>query len=210
MASRRQLGESIESFNVESRFPFVSCQASFRLSWPSLRSFRSARGMADPQSEQIYCSEQINIPPTLPRILKHYAKAAIRTQPHDLLRWTVAYFCALAKGEVPPVKVKVPVFSRKHAVIRRVEASQFPFLFALPFRGSIIHRATPATSYYRESLVSKSRWKNAEFLKKCEFLSVRTLRVTLLRETFLDVTCLFNIGACVRVVFSSPSFDATK
>ncbi|XP_019886822.2 uncharacterized protein LOC109610894 [Ooceraea biroi] len=104
---RWRLRESIESLNVESRFPFVSCQASFRLSWPSLRSLRSARGMSDPQTERIYCAQQINIPPTFPRILKHYAKAAIRTQPHDLLRWTAAYFRALANGEVPPAKERL-------------------------------------------------------------------------------------------------------
>lgn len=62
--------------------------------------------------ENIYCPEQIKIPPTFPRILKSYAKAAIRTQPYDLLRWTVAYFCALANGEEPPVKVKFPSFRR--------------------------------------------------------------------------------------------------
>jgi len=130
--------------------------------------------MADPQTEQIYCAEQINIPPTLPCILKHYAKAAIRTQPHDLLRWTVAYFYALAKREVPPVKVKVSRFlaQTSRAVIRRVGASQFPFLFALPFRGSIIHCATPATSYYRESLALEEPMEKCEISPKCEFLSV--------------------------------------
>ncbi|EZA56419.1 Ropporin-1-like protein [Ooceraea biroi] len=63
--------------------------------------------MSDPQTERIYCAQQINIPPTFPRILKHYAKAAIRTQPHDLLRWTAAYFRALANGEVPPAKERL-------------------------------------------------------------------------------------------------------
>ncbi|XP_072743256.1 uncharacterized protein [Anoplolepis gracilipes] len=60
--------------------------------------------MSDPQTERIYCAQQINIPPTFPYILKLYAKAAIRTQSYDLLRWTVAYFRALANGEVPPAK----------------------------------------------------------------------------------------------------------
>ncbi|XP_076679549.1 uncharacterized protein LOC143374886 [Andrena cerasifolii] len=55
----------------------------------------------------IYCAEQIKIPPTFPHILKLYAKAAIRTQPYDLLRWTCAYFRALANDEVPPVKERL-------------------------------------------------------------------------------------------------------
>ncbi|XP_044002226.1 uncharacterized protein LOC122848310 [Aphidius gifuensis] len=55
-------------------------------------------------SENLYCIEQIKIPVTFPNILKIYAKAAIRTQPLDLLRWTSSYFHALAKGQPPPVK----------------------------------------------------------------------------------------------------------
>ncbi|XP_031573224.1 ropporin-1-like protein [Actinia tenebrosa] len=54
--------------------------------------------------EPIYCSQQINIPPELPDILKQFTKAAIRTQPADVLQWSYAYFDALAKGEKPPIK----------------------------------------------------------------------------------------------------------
>lgn len=57
--------------------------------------------------EQMYCSQQIHIPPTFPFILKQYAKAAIRTQPHDLLRWSTSYFRAMAQGEEPPVKKRL-------------------------------------------------------------------------------------------------------
>ncbi len=39
-------------------------------------------------SEPYYCSEQIQIPPELPDILKQFTKAAIRTQPADLLVWS--------------------------------------------------------------------------------------------------------------------------
>ncbi|KZC10444.1 Ropporin-1-like protein [Dufourea novaeangliae] len=55
----------------------------------------------------IYCAEQIKIPPTFPEILKVYVKSAIRTQPYDLLRWTCAYFRALANQDVPPVKERL-------------------------------------------------------------------------------------------------------
>ena len=42
------------------------------------------------QEEPMYCSQQINIPPELPDILKQFTKAAIRTQPNDVLQWAAA------------------------------------------------------------------------------------------------------------------------
>ena len=46
----------------------------------------------DPESAgPIYSAEQIRIPPELPDMLKEYTKAAIRTQPSDLLQWSAAY-----------------------------------------------------------------------------------------------------------------------
>nr|XP_020462123.1 ropporin-1-like protein [Monopterus albus] len=57
-----------------------------------------------PLPDTMYCAEQINIPPELPDIMKSFTKAAIRTQPKDLLLWAVAYFSALSKGERLPVK----------------------------------------------------------------------------------------------------------
>uniref|UniRef100_A0A8C8C4W1 Ropporin-1-like protein n=1 Tax=Oncorhynchus tshawytscha TaxID=74940 RepID=A0A8C8C4W1_ONCTS len=50
----------------------------------------------------MYCEQQINIPPELPDILKQFTKAAIRTQPHDILQWSAAYFSALSKGDTLP------------------------------------------------------------------------------------------------------------
>lgn len=63
----------------------------------------------------MYCSQQINIPPDLPDILKQFTKAAIRTQPADVLQWSAAYFHALANGETPPVKerLEMPVATQK-------------------------------------------------------------------------------------------------
>jgi len=57
--------------------------------------------------EPYYCSEQIHVPPELPDILKQFSKAAIRTQPKDVLAWSAAYFHALANGEVPPAKQRL-------------------------------------------------------------------------------------------------------
>ncbi|CAB4068526.1 unnamed protein product [Lepeophtheirus salmonis] len=45
--------------------------------------------------------------PEFPKILKSYTKAAIRTQPYDLLLWSASYFRCLANGEVPPIKERI-------------------------------------------------------------------------------------------------------
>ncbi|XP_071099264.1 ropporin-1-like protein [Haliotis cracherodii] len=65
--------------------------------------------------EPYYCSQQINIPPELPDILKQFTKAAIRTQPKDVLAWSAAYFRAMSKGETPPMKerLEMPIASQK-------------------------------------------------------------------------------------------------
>nr|CAH7752966.1 unnamed protein product [Callosobruchus chinensis] len=57
--------------------------------------------------EQMYCSEQILIPPLFPYLLRQYAKAAIRTQPSDLLKWSAAYFRCLSLDIPPPVKPRL-------------------------------------------------------------------------------------------------------
>uniref|UniRef100_A0A182N9S5 RIIa domain-containing protein n=1 Tax=Anopheles dirus TaxID=7168 RepID=A0A182N9S5_9DIPT len=54
--------------------------------------------------QEIYCPEQIVIPENFHLTLKQYAKAVIRTQPFDLLRWSAAYFRCLALSVKPPVK----------------------------------------------------------------------------------------------------------
>ena len=64
----------------------------------------------DPELEgPIYCSDQIKVPPEFPEILKQFTKAAIRTQPADLLTWSAAYFEALSHGEEPPVKDRLEI-----------------------------------------------------------------------------------------------------
>ncbi|XP_043503450.1 ropporin-1-like protein [Polistes fuscatus] len=60
-----------------------------------------------PLIEQGTSDQRVTIPPRLPTILKQFCKAAIRTQPYDLLRWSSAYFRALADGEEPPVKLRL-------------------------------------------------------------------------------------------------------
>uniref|UniRef100_A0A8D0C0X8 Ropporin-1A n=1 Tax=Salvator merianae TaxID=96440 RepID=A0A8D0C0X8_SALMN len=48
--------------------------------------------------------KQVCIPPELPDLLKQFTKAAIRTQPPDLIQWASEYFSAMARGELPPVR----------------------------------------------------------------------------------------------------------
>lgn len=57
--------------------------------------------------EEKFVAEKLSVPPPLPRILKEFTKAAIRTQPYDLLRWSVSYFQALSQGQEPPVKERL-------------------------------------------------------------------------------------------------------
>uniref|UniRef100_A0A3P9JQA2 Ropporin-1-like protein n=2 Tax=Oryzias latipes TaxID=8090 RepID=A0A3P9JQA2_ORYLA len=78
----------------------------FSTCWPTNY---SACISAMPLPDTLYCAEQINIPPELPDILKNFAKAAIRTQPMDLLAWSAAYFNDLAKGECLPVKDRLEI-----------------------------------------------------------------------------------------------------
>ncbi|ELK23351.1 ropporin-1A isoform X2 [Myotis yumanensis] len=48
--------------------------------------------------------KQICIPPELPELLKQFTKAAIRTQPPDLIQWAADYFGAMCRGEIPSVR----------------------------------------------------------------------------------------------------------
>ncbi|XP_048488115.1 uncharacterized protein LOC105381494 isoform X3 [Plutella xylostella] len=87
--------------------------------------------------EQMYCSQQIVIPPKFPYILKRYAKAAIKTQPYDLLRWSYEYFSALAEHRPPPVKLRLeyPVFSTEGGLTRgylKVLACQLEGMSSVP------------------------------------------------------------------------------
>ncbi|XP_031973887.1 ropporin-1-like protein [Corvus moneduloides] len=68
-----------------------------------------------PLPETMFCAQQIKIPPELPDILKQFTKAAIRTQPYDVLQWAAAYFSALSKGEPLPVKerMEMPLATEK-------------------------------------------------------------------------------------------------
>ncbi|XP_060151373.1 ropporin-1-like protein isoform X4 [Globicephala melas] len=44
-----------------------------------------------PLPDTMFCAQQIHIPPELPDILKQFTKAAIRTQPADVLQWSAGH-----------------------------------------------------------------------------------------------------------------------
>ncbi|KAG7214098.1 hypothetical protein KM043_001457 [Ampulex compressa] len=60
-----------------------------------------------PLFEESRAGREIVVPPNLPLVLKQFCKAAIRTQPYDLLKWSSSYFRALADGEEPPTKLRL-------------------------------------------------------------------------------------------------------
>nr|KAF6442173.1 rhophilin associated tail protein 1 like [Rousettus aegyptiacus] len=68
-----------------------------------------------PLPDTMFCAQQIHIPPELPDILKQFTKAAIRTQPADVLQWSAGYFSALSSGDPLPVKdrIEMPVATQK-------------------------------------------------------------------------------------------------
>ncbi|NXL90694.1 ROP1L protein, partial [Alectura lathami] len=66
-----------------------------------------------PLPDTMFCAQQIKIPPELPDILKQFTKAAIRTQPCDVLQWSAAYFTALSRGEPLPVKERIEMPAAK-------------------------------------------------------------------------------------------------
>lgn len=49
-------------------------------------------------------TDTIEVPSYLPKMLVEWSKAAVRTQPSDLLQWSTIYFRMKANGEHPPVK----------------------------------------------------------------------------------------------------------
>ncbi|XP_050358333.1 uncharacterized protein LOC126778757 [Nymphalis io] len=94
--------------------------------------------------EQMYCSQQIVIPPKFPYILKKYCKAAIKTQPYDLLRWSYEYFTALAQNRPPPVKLRLeyPIYSTEGGLTRgclKVLANQLAGISDVPL--SVVRKA---------------------------------------------------------------------
>ncbi|NXU49644.1 ROP1L protein, partial [Turnix velox] len=102
-----------------------------------------------PLPETMFCAQQIRIPPELPDILKQFTKAAIRTQPHDILQWSAAYFAALSKGEPLPVKERVEM----PLAIEKTEAGLTPGLL------KVLHKQLSAKGMVNAAEL-KEKWKD--------------------------------------------------
>ena len=48
--------------------------------------------MADIKEMRIFCAEQIEVPDSLPEILKNYSKAVIRENPENIISFSRRYF----------------------------------------------------------------------------------------------------------------------
>ncbi|XP_007887877.1 ropporin-1-like protein [Callorhinchus milii] len=101
-----------------------------------------------PLPDTMFCAQQIDIPPAFPDILKQFTKAAIRTQPHDVLQWSAAYFTALYKGNTLPVKdrLEMPVATQK------TDTGLTPGLL------KILHKQLSPNIYVNENEVNQ-KWK---------------------------------------------------
>ncbi|XP_068160373.1 ropporin-1-like protein [Antennarius striatus] len=101
-----------------------------------------------PPPDTFYCHQQIDIPPQLPDILKNFTKAAIRTQPKDLLLWSASYFSALSKGEVLPVKDRLEM----NVATQRTDTGLTPGLL------KILHKQlSPSETCSKDDLQKKWR-----------------------------------------------------
>lgn len=150
----------------------------------------------DPNAEgALYCPEQIKIPGALPDILKEFTKAAIRTQPADLLQWSAAYFEALRDGQVPPVKKSMDLFSA---------SSEARFGGISKGTLSVLHRQLGPHETVPVSALQK-KWENAgcvpakldELLILCnctgetvEWKKVLVLSCTIIKKTLPDAMAL--------------------
>eukprot|EP00053_Salpingoeca_punica_P002024 m.35862 g.35862 ORF g.35862 m.35862 type:complete len:207 (-) comp11343_c0_seq1:173-793(-) len=64
-------------------------------------------------TDVLYCAEQINIPASLPDILKQFSKAAIRAQPTEIYTWAADYFQGLVEGKPQEFNGPLPLQSTK-------------------------------------------------------------------------------------------------
>ncbi|XP_078478020.1 LOW QUALITY PROTEIN: ropporin-1-like protein [Lampetra planeri] len=101
-----------------------------------------------PLPDTMYCAQQIYVPPELPNILKNFTKAAIRTQPTDVLQWCADYFSVLSKGECLPVKHKLD----PHGTLQTTGTELTPDLLKM------LHKQlSPETTCSKEDL--QKEWK---------------------------------------------------
>ncbi|XP_020291386.1 ropporin-1-like protein [Pseudomyrmex gracilis] len=147
--------------------------------------------------QSLFKREEIAVPARLPIILKQFCKAAIRTQPYDLLKWSSSYFRALADGEEPPVKSRLehptPAASVLTVGFLRVLLRQFGnYNKTLPVE-TILHRwdCLSLDRKQFDTIVTIGKFRHACQVKK--FLSVAVgLLGANLTETMIMICQLFT------------------
>eukprot|EP00049_Salpingoeca_infusionum_P022917 m.9532 g.9532 ORF g.9532 m.9532 type:complete len:361 (-) comp5463_c0_seq1:204-1286(-) len=90
----------------------------------------------------MYDASQIKIPADLPEILKRYTKAAIKTQPTDLLLWSAQYFEALSSDQSAPVQSRVAASATPTEYTEPLSMEQLSKLYAqFKLCGTTVSRA---------------------------------------------------------------------
>ncbi|NXH17157.1 ROP1L protein, partial [Bucco capensis] len=169
-----------------------------------------------PLPETMYCVQQMKIPPELPDILKQFTKAAIRTQPSDVLQWAAAYFSALSKGEPLPVKerLEMPLATEK------TDACLTPGLLKILHK-QLSHKGRVSTEELKE------KWKNlglpeeqlnailqlGDFFEELEWMKFLALGCSVLGGSLLssmkhacEILTRDPEGGAARVPFKTFSF----
>ncbi|NXP46686.1 ROP1L protein, partial [Heliornis fulica] len=169
-----------------------------------------------PLPETMFCAQQIKIPPELPDILKQFTKAAIRTQPRDVLQWAAAYFSALSRGEPLPVKERV----EKPLATEKTGAGLTPGLL------KILHKQlSPKGTVNAEEL--KEKWRHlclpeeqlkailqlGDFAEEVEWMKVLALGCSVFSESLLssmkhacEILTRDPEGGAARIPFETFSF----
>uniref|UniRef100_A0A8C7FEU0 Ropporin-1-like protein n=1 Tax=Oncorhynchus kisutch TaxID=8019 RepID=A0A8C7FEU0_ONCKI len=136
-------------------------------------------------------TEQNNIPPELPDILKQFTKAAIRTQPHDILQWSAAYFSALSKGDTLPCPKEIlcPV-QRRHSALSKGDTLPCPKETLCP-----VQRRHSALIISKEEMQQK---------RKCLCLPSEQLDTLLALGNFNDNIHWMHFFALGGTIISAP------
>ncbi len=72
--------------------------------------------MADIKAMRIFCAEQIEVPSELPDILKNYSKAVIRSNPENIVDFSIKYFGDILeerKKSLPESEQKLDIIAKK-------------------------------------------------------------------------------------------------
>ncbi|TKC45682.1 hypothetical protein EI555_002076 [Monodon monoceros] len=97
--------------------------------------------------------KQICIPPELPELLKQFTKAAIRSQPQDLIQWAAEYVLLSHLQPVVPIRETIYQTSAGHKLICLVP----PNFFSCSYFGAMSRGEVPPVREWSER-VTLSNW----------------------------------------------------